>query len=74
MKQGRVIINRSICDNAPECSGIEVCPSGALSWDEEKERIEFNLNQSKTVQNGLKYELVSMDDDICIGTAVAGLI
>ena len=39
-----------------------------------KERIEFNLNQSKTVQNGLKYELVSMDDDICIGTAVAGLI
>lgn len=39
-----------------------------------KERIEFNLNQSKTVQNGLKYELMKMDDDICIGTAVAGLV
>lgn len=43
-KKGRVILNRKICDNAPECSGIEVCPTGALYWDEEKERIEYNAD------------------------------
>ena len=43
-KKGRVILNRNICDNAPECSGIEVCPTGALYWDEDKERIEYNAD------------------------------
>lgn len=42
MKQGRVVINRNICDNAPECSGIEVCPTGALYWDEEAESIAYD--------------------------------
>lgn len=42
MKNGRVIINRNICDNAPECSGIEVCPVGALFWDEINEQIQYN--------------------------------
>ena len=42
MKQGRVIINRNICDNAAECSGIFVCPTGALYWDEDKEEIAYN--------------------------------
>lgn len=42
MKQGRVLINTKICDNAPECSGIEVCPTGALFWNEDKEKIEYN--------------------------------
>lgn len=42
MKNGRVLINRSICDNAPECSGIAVCPTGALYFDDEKECIAFN--------------------------------
>lgn len=42
MKQGRVIINRNICDNAQECSGIAVCPTGALYWDEKKEEIAYN--------------------------------
>ena len=41
MKQGRVVINYNICDNAPECSGIEACPTGAMHWDEEKQRIDF---------------------------------
>ena len=41
MKNGRVIINRNICDNAKECSGIEVCPTGAMHWDEEKETIGY---------------------------------
>lgn len=42
MKSGRVIINRKICDNAPECSGIEVCPTSAMYWDDETQRVEFD--------------------------------
>ena len=34
-----VLINFKICDNAKECGGIEVCPTGALSWDERNETI-----------------------------------
>lgn len=34
-----VLINFKICDNAKECGGIEVCPTGSLSWDEENETI-----------------------------------
>lgn len=45
MKQGRVIINRNICDNAPECSGIEVCPNGALYWNEEAKTIAYNAEK-----------------------------
>lgn len=42
MKNGRVIINRKICDNAPECSGIEVCPTSAMHWDDELQQVAFN--------------------------------
>lgn len=28
-------LNFNICDNSSECSGIAVCPTGALYWDEE---------------------------------------
>lgn len=34
-----VLINFKICDNAKECSGIAVCPTGALSWDDIKKTI-----------------------------------
>ncbi len=34
-----VLVNFKICDNAKECGGIAVCPTGALSYDEEKESI-----------------------------------
>jgi len=34
-----VLINFKICDNAPECSGIAVCPTHALSYDENKKTI-----------------------------------
>ena len=37
-----VLVNFKICDNAKECGGIEVCPTGALSWNEEKETIEID--------------------------------
>ena len=42
MKNGRVLINYNICDNAPECSGIAVCPTGALYYDDDAKRIEFD--------------------------------
>lgn len=44
MKNGRVLINYNICDNAPECSGIAVCPTGALYYDDEAKRIEFDAS------------------------------
>ena len=34
-----VLINFKICDNAPECGGIEVCPTKALFWDGKKDKI-----------------------------------
>jgi NAD-dependent dihydropyrimidine dehydrogenase PreA subunit len=37
-----VIINFKICDNAKDCNGIAVCPTGALAWDEKKQRIKIN--------------------------------
>ncbi len=37
-----VLVNFKICDNAKECGGIEVCPTGALSWDEENEIIKID--------------------------------
>lgn len=40
-----VLINFKICDNAKECGGIGVCPTGALSWNEEKESIEIDNNK-----------------------------
>lgn len=37
-----VLINQKICDNAAECSGIETCPTGALYWNTDKEKIGVN--------------------------------
>lgn len=34
-----VLVNFKICDNAPECGGVAVCPTGALTYDNEKETI-----------------------------------
>lgn len=45
-----VLINFKICDNAPECSGVEVCETGALYWNKEKNKIE--INNSKCINCG----------------------
>lgn len=37
-----VLINFKICDNAQECNGIAVCPTGALSWDKKKKSIKID--------------------------------
>lgn len=61
MKNGRVIINRKICDNAPECSGIEVCPTSAMHWDDEKQEVAFD-------------ESICMDCGMCAEACPVGAI
>ena len=46
-----VLVNFKICDNAKECGGVEVCPTGAFSWEEEKETIV--LDNQKCISCGL---------------------
>lgn len=45
-----VLLNFKICDNAKECGGVNVCPTGALSWNEEKNTIE--IDNSKCISCG----------------------
>lgn len=37
-----VIINEKMCDNAKECSGIMVCPTGAIFWNEAEGKIDVD--------------------------------
>ena len=46
-----VLVNFKICDNAKECGGVLVCPTGAFSYDEEKETIV--LDNEKCISCGL---------------------
>lgn len=43
-------LNFNICDNAAECSGISVCPTGAIYWNE-KALNQFSKNGSICVNN-----------------------
>jgi NAD-dependent dihydropyrimidine dehydrogenase PreA subunit len=45
-----VLINWKICDNARECGGIEVCPTGALYWDESGSKIA--IDNGKCIECG----------------------
>ncbi|MDR1027406.1 MAG: 4Fe-4S binding protein, partial [Rickettsiales bacterium] len=40
-EMNEIIINHKICDNSPACGGIEVCPTGAMFWDEKNSQIGF---------------------------------
>lgn len=44
------LINFKICDNSKDCSGIEVCPTGAFYWDEKNKTI--GIDNSKCVSCG----------------------
>lgn len=46
-----VIVNFKICDNAKECGGVAVCPTGAYTYDEEKETIV--IDNDKCISCGL---------------------
>ena len=37
-----VLINFKICDNADVCSGLEVCQTGAIYWDDNNKILETN--------------------------------
>lgn len=43
--------NYKICDNAPECSGIEVCPVKAITFNEETKSVE--IDNTKCISCGL---------------------
>ena len=40
-----LLINLKICDNAKECGGVAVCPTGAITFDEEKETLVIDNNK-----------------------------
>lgn len=46
-----VQVNFKICDNAKECGGVAVCPTGAFSYDEEKDTIV--IDNDKCISCGL---------------------
>lgn len=46
-----VLINFKICDNAKECDGIAVCPTGAISYVENKESLV--IDNEKCISCGL---------------------
>lgn len=40
-----VLVNFKICDNAKECSGLAVCPTGALTYDEKEKTLLIDNNK-----------------------------
>lgn len=56
-----VIVNYKICDSAPECPGIEVCPTNAIFYDNEKK--EIRVNEKKCI-----------DCERCIAVCDAGAL
>lgn len=46
-----VVVNFKICDNAKECGGVSVCPTGAFSYDDEKKTIV--IDNDKCISCGL---------------------
>lgn len=46
-----VLVNFKICDNAKECGGVAVCPTGAFSYDDEKDTIV--IDNDKCIPCGL---------------------
>ena len=40
-----ILINFKMCDNSKECSGVPVCPTGALIWNEGKKTLEIDNNK-----------------------------
>ncbi len=45
-----VLINFKICDNSKDCSGIEVCPTGAFYWDDKRKTI--SIDNKKCISCG----------------------
>lgn len=41
----KIIINQKICDKSPDCGGIAVCPSGALSFGQDSRAVKWDQNK-----------------------------
>ncbi len=50
IKNTAVLINFKICDNSKDCSGIEVCPTGAFRWDDKRKTI--SIDNKKCISCG----------------------
>lgn len=46
-----VLVNYKICDNAAECGGIAVCPTGAMYWDDVNGAIRIDNNLCISCKN-----------------------
>ena len=46
-----VIINFKVCDNSEACSALDICPTGAFSWNKEKKTLE--IDDKKCINCGL---------------------
>jgi len=46
-----ILFNFKICDNAPACNGIGVCPVKAITWDENQKTLV--VDNSKCISCGL---------------------
>jgi len=46
-----VVINFKVCDNAEACNALNVCPTGAFRWNNEKKTLE--VNDEKCINCGL---------------------
>lgn len=46
-----VLINFKICDNSEDCSGIEVCPTGAFHWGRKNKKL--TIDESKCINCGM---------------------
>ena len=46
-----ILINSKICDNAPECGGIEVCPVEAIFWNDQENKI--SIDNDKCINCGV---------------------
>lgn len=62
-----VIINEKICDNAKECSGLAICPTGAIFWNEEKGKLDVNnelcVSCRRCVTDGCPIGAISVVDN-----------
>lgn len=58
------------------CKPVLILADGSTFWKSSRiyERVCANLEQVLTVQRGLYWKIISCDNDITIGTAIAGLI
>lgn len=62
-----IIINKKICDNVRECSGIAVCPTGAIFWNEEEGELDTNndlcVSCQRCVTEGCPIGAISVVDN-----------